>query len=85
MRLPGISRGKHRRMEMKKILIGLVSGFALIGLAACDGGDGTTTQGIDDNATTQEAPANGGAGDTGGADTGATTTPPPDTGTDTVQ
>lgn len=47
---------------MRKILIGLVSAIALLGLAACEGGDGTTTQGIDQNGATQAPPADGGAG-----------------------
>ncbi|EKF43409.1 membrane lipoprotein lipid attachment site-containing protein [Nitratireductor indicus] len=32
---------------MKKILIAAVSGFALLGLAACSEGDNTTTQSVE--------------------------------------
>ena len=51
---------------MRKLLTGLVSGFALLGLASCGDTDDTTTQGIDQNdPMQQEAPVDGGAG--GGA------------------
>jgi hypothetical protein len=45
---------------MRKLLAGLVSGIALLGLAACGDADDTTTQGIDQDPAMQ-APADPGA------------------------
>lgn len=42
---------------MRKILTTLVSAIALLGLAACDGADDTTTQGIDQGDAPLEQPA----------------------------
>ncbi|WEX11338.1 hypothetical protein [Chelativorans sp. AA-79] len=65
---------------MNKLLIGLVSGAALLGLAACGDTDDTTTQSVEPDATqtapetapatppAATPPADTGAG--GGADTG---------------
>jgi len=58
---------------MRKLLTGLVSGIALLGLAACGDTDDTTTQSVEPGGTTEQAPA----GDTGA---GGTATPMPDTG-----
>lgn len=55
---------------MRKILAGLVSGIALLGLAACDGGGGDpAAQGIDGGAQTEQ-PADPGAADPAAPDTG---------------
>ncbi len=62
---PATAVANKGECEMRKILIGLVSAIALLGLAACEGGDGSTTQGIDQNPT--PPPADGGAGGAGGA------------------
>jgi len=59
---------------MRKLLTGLVSGVALLGLAACGDTDDTTTQSVEPGGTTEQAPA----GDPGA---GGATTPMPDTGT----
>lgn len=43
---------------MKKLVLASLSGFALLGLAACSDTDGTTTQSVPESAPmTQDAPA----------------------------
>lgn len=63
---------------MRKLLTAFVSGVALLGLAACDGGDNTTTQGIDQGSAPAEQPADG-----AGATDDTTQGMDPGTGTDT--
>ena len=46
-------RVTRRRLEMKKLILASVSGIALMGLAACNDTDGTTTQSVPSE---QEAP-----------------------------
>ncbi|WP_309085272.1 hypothetical protein [Chelativorans sp.] len=60
---------------MRKLLIGLVSGTALLGLAACGDTDDTTTQSVEPGGTQQTMPPAGGdAGAGGGAATGGAQT-----------
>lgn len=56
---------------MRKILAGIVSGVALLGLAACGDTDETTTQGIEEADPAVQEPLEDDAAGTGAADTDA--------------